>query len=121
MTTRILVTISRAWSEISELRRVLETVHAEHPTATLVHGDAPKGDRTAAGIWKSLGGEVEAWPAEWNRYGKRAGMLRNARMVESNPALVLSFIRDASAGATHCTDLAEGAGIPVVRYVQEES
>lgn len=121
MTTspRILVTISRSWTAIGELRRVLEKVHAEYPDATLVQGDAPKGDRTAAGIWKSLGGEVEAWPADWKKFGRRAGMVRNALMVESGPVLVLSFIRGSSAGATHCTDLAEGAGIPVVRYVQE--
>jgi hypothetical protein len=119
--TRILVTISRSWSDITRLRAVLEKVHGEHPTAVLVHGDAPKGDRMAAGIWRSLGGVVEAWPADWTRLGKRAGMVRNARMVESNPAAVLSFIRDGSAGATHCTDLAEGAGLPVVRYTQEAS
>lgn len=117
---RVLVTISRTWSLIGELRRVLTEVHTRYPTATLVHGDAPRGDRTAAGIWQSLGGQTESHPADWDRYGKRAGMLRNAKMVETNPNLVLSFIRGSSAGATHCTELAEGAGLRVVRYTQEE-
>lgn len=117
---RILVTISRTWIQVGTLRRVLRKVHAEHPHAVLVHGDHPKGDQWAAAIWRELGGRDEAWPADWS-HGKRGGPLRNARMVESNPTLCLAFIREASRGASGCADLAEGAGIPTVRYTHEET
>lgn len=120
MSPRILLTMSRSWSEWSTVRRVLSEVHGRYPDAVLVHGDAPQGDRQAAGIWQSLGGEVEPHPAAWQEFGRAAGFRRNAEMVESGIALCLSFIRNHSSGATHCTGLAEGAGIPTVRYTQEE-
>lgn len=118
---RVLITISRTWSQISELRRVLEEVHSRYPTAVLVHGNAARGDQTAASIWHSMGGTDEPWPANWERYGKRAGPLRNAKMVESNPAMVLAFVKNRSAGASHCADLAEGAGLPVARYTDNDA
>lgn len=118
---RVLVTISRTWSHISELRRVLGEIRAHYPDAVLVHGDAPRGDRTAAAIWRQLGGVDEPWPADWRTRGRGAGMIRNASMVESNPAMCVAFIRNASAGASHCANLAEGAGIPTVRYTHEET
>jgi hypothetical protein len=120
MTPRILVTVSRTWSDISTMREVLTQVYERHPTAVLVHGDCPKGDRLAASIWKSLGGTEEKWPADWSR-GRGAGFQRNAAMVESNPDLTLAFIRGQSRGATHCFNLAKGAGLNVVDpYVQED-
>jgi hypothetical protein len=102
------------------MRTALEKVYAEYPDAVLVHGDCPKGDRDAAGMWRGLGGEVEAWPAQWAQQGRAAGFIRNTAMVESAPALVLCFLNGNSKGASHCAQLAEDAGIPVVRYVQGE-
>lgn len=119
MNPRILVTVSRSWKEWSKIREVLEKVHGRYPDAVLVHGNAPRGDRQAAGIWKSLGGVEDPWPADWERLGKRAGIVRNIAMVESGAQLCLAFIRNESKGATHCADLAEGTGIPTVRYEDE--
>lgn len=133
MTVRILVTVSRSWSQWSTMRAALETVHKRHPGAVLVHGDAPRGDRDAAGIWRSLGGEVEPWPAKWTEHGADcrcvlrhrrcpyAGFRRNIAMVESAPALCLAFINNQSRGASHCARAAEDAGIPTVRYTQGET
>lgn len=139
MSPRILVTVSRSYKEWSTMRTALEKVYAEYPDAVLVHGDAPKGDRDAAGMWRQLGGGVEAWPAKWsecgwdcphathrkvNRAGKeycpRAGMRRNVAMVESAPDLVLAFVdpKSKTQGASHCARIAKAAGIPVDRYEQ---
>lgn len=117
---RILITCSRSWSEWSTVRRVLGEIHDRYPDAILVHGDAPQGDRQVAAIWQSMGGATEPHPADWKRHKRAAGFRRNAAMVESSPAMTLAFIRDSSAGASHTADLSEGAGIPTVRYVQED-
>jgi hypothetical protein len=120
MNPRILVTVSRTWTDISTMREVLEKVYASHPDGVLVHGDCPRGDRLAVSIWKSLGGADEPWPADWSR-GRGSGFQRNAAMVESNPSLVIAFIRGASRGATHTYNLAKGAGLNVVDpYIQED-
>lgn len=136
---RILVTISRRWSRWSQVRTVLAQIHAKYPDGVLVHGDCPDGDRTVAGIWKQMGGTDEPWPARWGspctavcrhkpkfradgaEYCPVPGPARNARMVESNPDLVLAFIKNGSKGATDTFNLAKGAGLNVVDpYVQED-
>ncbi len=116
---RILVTVSRTWTDISTMREVLEKVYASHPDGVLVHGDCPQGDRLAASIWTRLGGTEEKWPANWAR-GALAGPIRNARMVESGPDLVLAFIRGNSRGATGTYNLAVGAGLNVVPPYRQE-
>jgi hypothetical protein len=135
MSIRILVTVSRSWTSWSVMRSALETTYAKHPGAVLVHGANPKGDNTAAMMWRALGGREESWPADWDHCGADcrhkpkarsnggtycpyAGYRRNTAMVESGPALCLAFIANASKGATHCAQAAEDAGIPVVRYLQ---
>lgn len=128
MTVRVLVTVSRSWSSWSVMREALTQVHERHPDAVLVHGAAPKGDRQAAGMWRDLGGQVEAWPAKWMEHGddcrctdrksrcRFAGMRRNLAMVESAPDLALAFVHNGSKGATHCAQAAEDAGIETVRF-----
>lgn len=120
MSPRILVTISRKWNRWTVVRSALEQIHAQYPDAILVHGDCPDGDRTAAGIWKSLGGTDEPWPADWRHFGRAAGFRRNAAMVESNPDLTIAFIANRSAGASHCYNLAAGAGLNVREPYRQE-
>lgn len=139
MSPRILVTISRKWKRWSQVREVLGKIYADYPDAILVHGDCPDGDRTVAGIWKSMGGKDEPWPARWGspctevcrhkpkfkadgtEYCPVPGPARNARMVESNPDMVVAFVRNGSTGASGTYDLALGAGLNCVRYTYEEA
>jgi hypothetical protein len=69
-----------------------------------------------AGIWRDLGGTDEPHPADWARHKRAAGPRRNAAMVESNPDLVIAFIRNHSSGACHTYSLAKGAGLNCVLY-----
>jgi hypothetical protein len=117
---RVLVTGSRDWTDSATIEAAL-TVAAAHAPAgrvlVLVHGDARGADRIAAHHAARTGWRVEAHPARWDRDGRAAGYRRNAAMVAAGADLCLAFIRDHSAGATQCADLADRAGIRTRRYL----
>jgi hypothetical protein len=117
---RILITGSRTWADrdcISfELGRAVGESGRDMDEVVIVHGACPRGaDAMAAQFAEGYGYATEPHPADWS-YGKQAGYIRNAEMVASRPDIVLAFIRDGSAGATHCAGCAEKAGIPVRRF-----
>ena len=124
---RILVTGSRDWEDVRTLRRALNDVLTELPSpavpVVVVHGDCPHGADRQASVWvrDAQRGPLfvvteEKHPANWQLNGKRAGFIRNARMVNLGADLCLAFIRNGSRGASHTARLAEEAGIPVRRF-----
>lgn len=111
-TCRVLVTGSRTWTDAGVIAGVLAGHYRDG--AVLVSGACPRGaDALAEEYWGLLGGRIERHPAEWDRFGKRAGFRRNAEMVNAGASLCVAFIRDGSPGASHCAGLARAAGIPV--------
>ncbi len=79
----------------------------------MVSGHCPDGaDNICEQYAHRLGITVELHPANWVRHGKRAGFLRNYKMVHSGIDACLAFIHNNSKGATHCAELAQKAGIP---------
>jgi YspA, cpYpsA-related SLOG family len=112
---RVLVTGSRTWEDERTIRDALRLHYAAG--AILVSGACPRGaDAVAERIWAEWGGQVERHPADWQRYGRSAGMRRNREMVTLGADVSVAFIRDGSPGATGAAALAERAGIPVERY-----
>lgn len=116
---RILVTGSRNWPDPTPIVDTLisHTKTTPRKAVVIVHGKCPTGaDQIANDIAEMFGWGIETHPADWQTYGKRAGFVRNAKMVELGADICLAFIKDGSKGATMCADLAEKAGIPVRRY-----
>ena len=117
MTVRVLVTGSRNWEDRQMIEEVLGEIRSRYgiirEDVVIVHGGARGADRMAGWIAGQLGMKVEVHPADWERHGKRAGFVRNEEMVNSQPDLVVCFMRDASAGTRMTLRLAMKAGIPV--------
>lgn len=131
---RVLVTGSQLWTDkklvLEELDLLLlslcEDVESEY-VFTLVHGDCPDGADSHADEWgrkrKAEGFPIviETHPADWKGPRKRgSGYARNAEMVNLGADLCLAFILDESPGSTHCSKLAEKAGIDT-RYFRRQT
>lgn len=129
---RVLVTGSRDWPFPLIVDAALDS--AAHLTEgpknmVIVHGACTSGADKVADQWGSRNGAaIAAYPAKWQEYGRAAGPMRNAKMVNLGADLCLAFIspcsqpsctkkgKHGSHGATSCADLAEANGIRTFRY-----
>lgn len=61
--------------------------------------------------------DVEEYPADWDKYGKKAGYVRNVEMAENADALI-AFWDGKSKGTKHMIDIATERNLPirVIRY-----
>ena len=84
----------------------------------IIHGGA-KGADTLAGYWAVNNGvPVEEYKAEWDKYGKKAGYLRNQKMLdEGKPDLVVAF--PGGPGTAMMVKIARKAGVPVHEVPQQ--
>ncbi|MFJ7590161.1 DUF2493 domain-containing protein [Streptomyces sp. NPDC097617] len=119
---KILVTGSRDWVDVEaierEIFRVLYETKTVYGEAVLIHGACPTGaDAMAARYATTMGMHVLAFPAQWDRWGKSAGFIRNTEMVDLDPDVCLAFIRSKSRGASMTADLAERASIETRRIL----
>ena len=109
---RILVCGGRDYRNKTILYSVLEDINSQHHIEAIIEGDAQGADRIA-GWWAQKNGvKNEKYVAEWNKYGKSAGHIRNKRMIdEGKPTLVIAF--PGGAGTKNMIEQAEKAGIEV--------
>ena len=110
---RVLVCGGRNFADRALLNKVLDEAHMAGPITTLIHGVA-KGADTLAAEWADLRHvPVEGHRADWKRYGKDAGPIRNARMLEQGkPRMVIAF--PGGNGTADMVRQARKAGVPVM-------
>lgn len=83
---------------------------------TVVSGTAGGVDRLGERWAKDNDIDVKRFPAEWGKYGKRAGYLRNKKMAEIADALVAIW-DGKSKGTKHMINIAEEKGLKV--YIEK--
>lgn len=111
----LLVTGGRYYAGRAAVFAALDRVHAKRPIARLVHGGADGAD-TLAGEWAAARGipcrVYGVSKYEWMHYGKGAGPMRNARMLEdAKPDGVAAF--PGGSGTADMVKKARAAGVPV--------
>jgi hypothetical protein len=123
---RILVCGDRNWTDKRMIGEVLigEAIDATFPlfgreNVVIIHG-ASRGADSIAGEWvarwSSHNVTEEVYPANWEKYGRAAGPIRNQQMLdEGKPDLVLAFHDDFenSKGTKDMVTRARKAGIKV--------
>lgn len=89
---RVLVCGGRGYSNREQMAAVLDFFHNRNNFTVLIHGGA-RGADSLAGEWaKEKGLEVVVFPAQWEKYGKAAGPMRNQQMIcEGKPDFVIAF------------------------------
>jgi hypothetical protein len=134
---RVIVTGSRTWEEADVVYEALDTLIQDGENLTVVHGAALGGADFWASEWcqqgapRPAGSRVteERHPADWDKYGKRAGPIRNQEMVQLGADMVLAFCEwckktsclgrqpmHVTHGTANCVALARAAGIEVVEF-----
>ena len=114
---KVLVCGSRDWTDAEPIYARLAPLKVEAfmcgEKVTLLHGNAPGADRLARNLGFGLNFDVQHFPADWSRHGKRAGIIRNLAMLDEAPDLVIAFQIGNSRGTQHTIDEARRRGIPV--------
>lgn len=122
--SRLLITGSRShqWTPYDShalLIAVQDIFNKTRKNPLIVHGGATGADTEAALHGQRLFNlQTEVHRADWKKYGRAAGPIRNKQMVELGADLCLAFPDHpkghGSRGTWNCVDLAQQAGIPVL-------
>jgi len=113
---KVLACGDRHWTDRDLIAGYLAVLKDEHPDMVLCHGAASGADQIVGEEAEKLGIPVTAYPADWKRYGKAAGPIRNRRMLnEFRPDLICAFHDhiDSSKGTKDMIGLAQSAGLEI--------
>lgn len=112
---RVLVCGSRTVVSQDAVTLVLDDVLRQHGNILIIHGAARGADMLADKWAQANGVPVMAFAANWTKYGKRAGFLRNTQMLEEGrPDVVWAFVDkplEESKGTKMMVDIARKAGV----------
>ena len=110
---RVLVCGGRHYKNGQHLFAVLDEAHGKTPISTIVHGGA-RGADSLAGEWAACRGvPCDVYKADWDKYGNRAGPVRNQLMLDAGkPDLVIAF--PGSRGTADMVGRSTRAGLRVV-------
>jgi hypothetical protein len=115
---KVIVAGSRGITDHELVRKAMNSVWREVGPYEVVSGMARGVDSVAAVLAHKAGIVVHQRPADWDRYGRRAGYLRNEQMAEE--ADVLIAIWDGkSKGTDHMIRLATKKGLRVFVWMEE--
>jgi hypothetical protein len=112
------VTGSRTWWDWRLMWAALSCVPA---SSVMRNGKATGADCLAYSFWRTGGGTVDPFEANWKELGKRAGHERNKAMINATVPLVIGFLchADASRGTRDALDIAHEMGTPTFVFHQK--
>lgn len=117
---RILVCGDRHWTDQKFIYSKLAELLGEFgPDITIIHGAAKGADSIGGTFARFIGLPVLPFPAEWDKYRRAAGPIRNQQMIdEAHPDLVIAFHDrlPTSKGTWDMITRARKANIPVRIY-----
>jgi len=86
---KILICGSRNFSDTETIKKFIDSLPDD---STIIEGEAKGADSLARNCATERGLIVEKYPADWKKYGKSAGPIRNKQMLdEGEPDYVVGY------------------------------
>lgn len=109
---KVLVCGGRNFMNWYQMVTVLNSIHDKNKITKIINGNAYGADQMSTEWAKRKNVEYAVYPAQWDKYGSpRAGMIRNRKMLEAKPDLVVAF--RGGRGTANMVKIAREAGIKV--------
>lgn len=112
---KVLVCGGRDYNKVAIFYLELDRIQQEKGKFTqIISGHARGADQLAEMYADQNNIPVRIFPAQWDKYGKRAGYIRNVQMLEEGePDLVVAF--PGGKGTEMMISISESAAVPVIR------
>jgi hypothetical protein len=116
----VIIAGSRGFNDYALLKQRCDLLFSQHRPTAIISGAARGADALGERYAKERGIPVKQFPAQWDRYGKRAGYLRNEEMLTAADGLVAAW-DGRSKGTAHMIRIAREKGIPVriIRFKEQ--
>jgi predicted Rossmann-fold nucleotide-binding protein len=117
---KVIIAGSRGFSNYKLLKETcddfLRNIKKEY-NIVIISGGARGADKAGEKYASDEDLDLEIYPADWKKYGKSAGFMRNEQMANIADA-VIAFWNGESHGTKHMIDIAEekGLNVKVVNY-----
>jgi len=117
----IIIAGSRDFSDRELMTKTLDSLITDKKDIKIIHGDARGADKMAGEYAKVNNIPYEAYPADWDKYKKAAGPIRNREMSKVGNELV-AFWDGISPGTKNMINVMEKkkAKVTTVIYKREE-
>ena len=114
---QVIIAGSRDFADYGLLQAKCDQFFRDKRPTAIISGLARGADTLGARYARERGIQVLEFPTDWERLGRRAGMVRNLQMLEAANAVV-AFWDGQSRGTAHTINEAKKKGLPlrVVRY-----
>lgn len=109
---KVIIAGSRNFNDYKFLCEKCDKILSNQKDIEIVSGTANGADKLGETYAIENNYKLTKFPADWNKYGKTAGYLRNMQMAEYADALI-AFWDGKSKGTKHMIDLAKQYGLKV--------
>ncbi|MCP6682939.1 DUF2493 domain-containing protein [Bacillus nakamurai] len=111
---KVVVAGGRDFNDYDLLRCKLDSAlrNRQNEKIVIVSGKARGADSLGERYARERGYEISEHPADWDKFGKAAGYIRNKEMAEEADAL-MAFWDGKSRGTKHMIDLAKKNGLKI--------
>ena len=114
---KVIIAGTRDFNDYAFLKKnvdyFLQGINPNNEEIEIVSGNARGADKLGERYAKEHNLPVKLFPANWDKYGKRAGNLRNQEMANYADVLI-AFWDEKSKGTKHMIDIAKKQGLTVI-------
>jgi hypothetical protein len=118
---KVIVAGSRDFNDYELLKSTLDKLLVNQIDIIIVSGTARGADKLGERYAADKGYSISSHPADWDKYGKSAGYIRNEEMAKEADGLV-AFWDGKSRGTKHMIDLAHkyNLKVKVIEYLKRQ-